>query len=170
MDPLDSEVQEKVEEVVIEEPLKVEVEELFDTGDVLFEESNFEEGESINLVDSSDELGSRSDGNRQQLLRKYGGSAASEEAVALALKWIANHQLPDGGWNLDHRIGPGNHRGSPNPGSLIESPNAATALRAAAVSGQWANSLARQLQKRSPGGPGIPDVTRQSKRPRSFLS
>ena len=128
VDPLDSKVQENVEEVVLEEPLKVEVEELFDTGDVLFEESNFEEGESINPVDSSDETGSRSDGNRQQLLRKYGGSAASEEAVALALKWIADHQLPDGGWNLDHRIGPGNHRGSPNPGSLIESRNAATAL------------------------------------------
>lgn len=34
-----------------------------------------------------------------------GGSHESEAAVALALRWLARHQLPDGGWNFDHRIG-----------------------------------------------------------------
>ena len=128
VDPLDSEVQEEVEEVVIEEPVAVEVEELFETGDVFFEESSFEEGVSISQSDSSSETNARADGNRERLLKKYGGSAASEEAVGLALKWIAAHQLPDGGWNLDHRIGPGNHRTSPDPGDLADARNAATAL------------------------------------------
>lgn len=53
---------------------------------------------------------------RQQMLKNNGGSAASEEAVELGLKWIAAHQLPDGGWDLNHQIGPGRHRQSPNPG------------------------------------------------------
>lgn len=48
--------------------------------------------------------------------------------LASALQWITNHQLPDGSWNFDHTIGPGMHRGSPNPGTLKEAKNAATAL------------------------------------------
>ena len=48
--------------------------------------------------------------------------------VADALEWITNHQLPDGSWNFDHTIGPGMQRGSPNPGTLKEAKNAATAL------------------------------------------
>lgn len=53
---------------------------------------------------------------RQQMLKNNGGTAASEEAVEMGLKWIAKHQLPDGSWDLNHQIGPGNHRQSPNPG------------------------------------------------------
>ena len=127
VEELDSEVQEQ-QEVEIQEPLAVEVEELFEAGDVFFEESNFEEGETLSTSEAVAETDARSDGNREALLKKFGGSAASEEAVGLALKWIAKHQLGDGGWNFDHRIGPGNHRGSPNPGSLTDSRNGATAL------------------------------------------
>ena len=35
-----------------------------------------------------------------------GCTEASEAAVAKALEWLANHQMPDGGWNYDHRTGP----------------------------------------------------------------
>jgi hypothetical protein len=64
---------------------------------------------------------------RSEMLKRYGGTPASEAAVAAALKWLAAHQLPDGGWSFDHTIGPG-IRVSPNPGSLREARNGATAM------------------------------------------
>lgn len=82
----------------------------------------------ISNFDSLSEVSSRSESSKQDLLKKYGGSAASEEAVALALKWIIAHQLDDGGWSFDHRIGPGNHRTSPDPGQLADARNGATAI------------------------------------------
>jgi hypothetical protein len=78
--------------------------------------------------DMSEETASRSGESKNRLLRKYGGTPASEESVALALKWIIKHQLPDGGWNLNHTIGPGNFRNSPDPGDLSQARSAATAL------------------------------------------
>ncbi len=63
---------------------------------------------------------------RQALVRKGGGSASSEQAVGLALQWLAGHQLPDGGWALNHTVGPG-VRSQKNPGHK-ESRNGATAL------------------------------------------
>lgn len=33
---------------------------------------------------------------------RAGGSHASEEAIAQALKWLAEHQEPNGAWSLDH--------------------------------------------------------------------
>ena len=47
---------------------------------------------------------------RSALLQKYGGNAASEQAVASALKWIADQQRPDGSWNFDD-VGGGGGRG-----------------------------------------------------------
>lgn len=44
--------------------------------------------------------------NRASLLKERGGSAESENAVGKALGWLARHQVPDGGWNFDHRVGP----------------------------------------------------------------
>ena len=47
-------------------------------------------------------LGGRIDSKlRAQLVEKGGGSQQSEAAVEAALKWFANHQLPDGSWSLD---------------------------------------------------------------------
>lgn len=54
--------------------------------------------------------------SREQMLKNNGGTAASEAAVELGLKWLAAHQLPDGSWDLNHQIGPGRFRQSPNPG------------------------------------------------------
>ncbi len=48
------------------------------------------------------------------LLRRNGGSARTEAAVAAGLKWLANHQAPDGSWPLDSFRctcgGHGNHK------------------------------------------------------------
>jgi hypothetical protein len=52
----------------------------------------------------------RGEAQRGQMVAKYGGNDASEAAVAAALKWFAAHQMPDGGWNFDHRLGPCNGR------------------------------------------------------------
>ncbi|MEW4571229.1 hypothetical protein AB1L88_25435 [Tautonia sp. JC769] len=41
----------------------------------------------------------RLDPNRSELARRAGASAASEEAVELALDWLARHQDADGRWN-----------------------------------------------------------------------
>lgn len=44
---------------------------------------------------------------RRKLLESLGGSAASEAAVDAGLKWLASHQLPDGGWSFDLNASPG---------------------------------------------------------------
>ncbi|MEX2185173.1 MAG: prenyltransferase/squalene oxidase repeat-containing protein [Pirellulales bacterium] len=65
---------------------------------------------------------------RGQLIRSGGGTAASEEAVALALKWIVAHQAKDGGWNFDHQQGStcdGRCRGT---GNARAARNGATAM------------------------------------------
>jgi len=72
---------------------------------------------------------------KQFLVESGGGNAASaatgKAAVDAALQWIADHQLPDGGWCFDHRIGPivnGRLRTSDRPGTKIEARRAATAM------------------------------------------
>jgi fructose-specific component phosphotransferase system IIB-like protein len=40
------------------------------------------------------------------LLKRMGGTDASEAAVARGLVWLKNHQFPDGSWNFDHIHGP----------------------------------------------------------------
>lgn len=42
----------------------------------------------------------RSSASRAVLLKRGGGSQATEDAVAAALGWIARHQSPDGSWDL----------------------------------------------------------------------
>lgn len=76
---------------------------------------------------TSGEISGRDGDNRSKLLRKYGGTPDSEEAVKLALEWIAKHQMEDGGWNFDHTIGSGD-RSRKNPGRMTDARNAATAM------------------------------------------
>ncbi len=64
---------------------------------------------------------------RAQIGKLRGGNDASERAVANALKWLAAHQLPDGGWNFDHRTGPCNGRCA-NAGNLTDCRTGATAM------------------------------------------
>jgi hypothetical protein len=65
---------------------------------------------------------------RGDLVRMGGGTAASEEAVALALKWIVAHQAKDGGWNFDHRKDTACDNSCGNAGGARMARNGATAM------------------------------------------
>lgn len=130
-DVLETEVTEElvemVEEVAPEVDFEVPIENFNEvdlTSEIFDASASFTESFEVGAVN---EVQSRSSESKERLLREYGGSKASEEAVALALKWIVDHQLEDGGWNFDHRIGPGD-RSSPNPGDAVEARAGATAI------------------------------------------
>lgn len=72
-------------------------------------------------------LEGRGAAQRGQMIAKYGGTKGSEEAVARALQWLANHQLPNGAWSFDHRPGQCQGRCS-HHGSLDRGFNGATAM------------------------------------------
>ncbi len=65
---------------------------------------------------------------RSQLLSALGGNEASQQAVRLAMDWLAAHQLADGSWDFS-RIG-----SAANPGTL-GAPHTATALVVLAMAG-----------------------------------
>jgi hypothetical protein len=58
----------------------------------------------------------------------YGATDESLAAVGKALKWLAEHQLPDGSWSFDHRLAPRCGGKCGNPGSLKDSRFASTGL------------------------------------------
>ena len=58
---------------------------------------------------------------------KAGTTADSEQAVELALRWLAEHQYPNGGWSFDHRLGRCQGQCSA-PGSMAKAFNGATGL------------------------------------------
>ncbi len=64
---------------------------------------------------------------RERMLKKYGGTPESENAVMLALEWLVKHQLADGSWSFDHTIGPG-PRSMKDPGELRLAQCGATGL------------------------------------------
>jgi hypothetical protein len=69
--------------------------------------------------------GVRAGANREAAIRKGGGNADSEAAVAAALKWLTTQQLSDGGWTFDLRKTP---NPNPDPGTAERARNAATGL------------------------------------------
>ncbi len=73
-------------------------------------------------------LEGRSDDRRAKLVKEFGGNDASETAVAGALKWIASHQLDDGGWSFDHRESAACGGKCKNHGAISTARNAATAM------------------------------------------
>lgn len=74
----------------------------------------------------SEALDGRALHRKLDLLSKYGGSEASEDAVKRALNWIAIHQEDDGGWSFAHdHVCNGQ---CSDPGRLGQSRNGATAM------------------------------------------
>jgi hypothetical protein len=73
-------------------------------------------------------LSGRGAKERAGLVRKYGGTPASEKAVADALKWLAEHQFLDGGWSFNHTRAPNCHGQCRNPGRLEDARIGATAI------------------------------------------
>jgi len=64
---------------------------------------------------------------RQEYIEILGGSDKTERAVDLGLKWLADHQDPEGNWSLDnfHKNCQGKHANCPHAGS-VKSDTAAT--------------------------------------------
>lgn len=58
-------------------------------------------------------IDNRSEAGRKVMLEKYGGSAASESAVGLALEWLAARQRANGTWDFID-VGPCTDKGSVN--------------------------------------------------------
>ncbi len=81
---------------------------------------------SASMLTSGAALHSRTGATKSEMLERYGGNSESEKAVALALKWLADHQLPDGGWTFAHSIACRNQ--CQNGGNLVDARNAATAM------------------------------------------
>ena len=158
-DALDSEVTEDVvemmEEVAPEMEVEIAMEEFVevDMASEIFESAEAF-GESAEVGAVNETVSRSSEESRERMLKEYGGNSASEEAVALALEWIVKHQLPDGGWSFDHRIGDGKFRDSPNPG-IFETEtgarkyarNGATALALLPLLGQGHTHLAGKYKK-----------------------
>ena len=61
-------------------------------------------------------------------VEKEGGNKATEKCVANALKWLAIHQMADGGWSFDLGPCPTCHGQCRDSGKLAEARNAATGL------------------------------------------
>jgi hypothetical protein len=78
----------------------------------------------------SQNLNSRAGETKKQLMKRYGGTEASEAAVAKALKWLSIHQLPNGAWTFNHAFvcrGIGGCDGTCEP-NRANAFNAATAM------------------------------------------
>ena len=73
-------------------------------------------------------LSGRAAESRGWLEPKDGASEGSEKAVAAALKWLANHQMRDGGWSFNHAAAPRCQGQCRNRGSLQKARIAATSM------------------------------------------
>ncbi len=63
---------------------------------------------------------------KSEMLERYGGNAASEKSVAMALDWLARHQDSSGGWTFGHSaVCRGECKGD---GDFHQAVNGATAL------------------------------------------
>jgi hypothetical protein len=72
-------------------------------------------------------LDGRGEAEKAKMVAAVGGTAASEKAVAQALKWFVDHQNQDGSWSFDHRTGPCQGRCS-DAGTLSDCKTGATAM------------------------------------------
>ena len=81
----------------------------------------------------ADHFVGRTPKGKAALLKRMGGTDASEAAVARGLLWLKNHQLPDGSWNFNHVSSP--RCDCTMPGRMENNPYAATAMAVMAFLG-----------------------------------
>ena len=91
-------------------------------------------------------MGGRSKASRSAMVTKYGGTAASEAAVGLGLKWLQNHQRPDGSWNYNH-LTPNCDTTCSQPGSLSKTTTGSTAMALLAYMGAGSNYADGEYQR-----------------------
>lgn len=82
---------------------------------------------SVGAYTGSD-LEGRGAAQRGRMVALGGGTPGSELAVTAALRWLAEHQCEDGGWNFDHQRAGECREQCRNPGNKPEARNAATGL------------------------------------------
>lgn len=82
-------------------------------------------------------LSGREKGSRQALLAAYGGTATTENAVALALEWLRRNQQRDGSWSLT---------GPYSNATAVENRTGATAMALLALQGNGHTHLAGEYQ------------------------
>lgn len=75
-----------------------------------------------------EQMAGRSSAVKSALVKKFGGSDASERAVSTGLKWLKGRQFQDGSWNFDHTLHPDNPGTWSQPGSLKEIRTGSTGL------------------------------------------
>ena len=85
-----------------------------------------EKGDGHGLAGTGRGMGGR--GGRRGNATGRGATPQSEKSVNLALEWLANHQLPDGGWSFDHTVAPSCQGKCGDPGAQAEARIGATAL------------------------------------------
>jgi len=93
-------------------------------------------------------FGQRGGGGRKNLVARWGGSAASESAVAAALKWLADHQEADGHWDCAKYGGRMPRTGEPAPHDIGVSGLALLAFLGAGnseTSGTWKSTVGRGI-------------------------
>ncbi|MFH1267223.1 MAG: hypothetical protein ABIK89_15955, partial [Planctomycetota bacterium] len=107
-------------------------------------------GDGLGSGGSGQGLGGR--GGRRGKAIDRGATKESENAVDLALKWLAAHQLPDGGWTFNHCIAPSCQNKCRNPGAMPEARIAATALGILPFLGAGHTHQVGKYQKTVAGG------------------
>ncbi len=72
---------------------------------------------------------------KKAMVAKFGGNSASEAAVASGMKWLMNHQLPDGSWSFEHSRHLDCKGKCSQDGQLTNCPTGATGLALLALLG-----------------------------------
>ena len=73
-------------------------------------------------------IGRMSAERKRSMVTKFGGNSASEAAVASGMKWLTNHQLPDGSWSFAHSKHQECKGQCSQDGSFSACPNGATGM------------------------------------------
>jgi hypothetical protein len=100
---------------------------------------------------SGDGFSGRGEG-RARFAAAAGATPQSEQAVALALQWLAEHQLADGGWSFDHTKSEKCGGKCRSPGSISQARNAATGLALLPFLGAGQTHIAGKYKKQVKDG------------------